>query len=173
MFGLLRVVKAVSDFCFVVSRYLCAALLVATTVVIFAQVILRYVFNQPLMWAESLVKIFLVVLCFLSAGIALLRRDHMNITLVTERFPLGVQRALTVFFDVVVLAVFVMFTIFGYQAIWVTPGFLWEFGNLPKMYLIMLLPVCGIFISVQALYVTLQDMLQPGSTPGLPQEGGN
>jgi len=166
MAALMPTVKKISHISFLVSRYICAGLLVATTVIIFLQVLLRYVFNEPLMWAESLVKIFLVVLCFLSAGMALLRRDHMSINLVTDRFPLPVQRALTISFDLTILAVFIMFTVFGYQAIWVTPGFLWEFGNLPKKYLIMLLPFCGVFISIQALYVTLQDIFQPGSESG-------
>jgi len=154
-------VKNVADFCSALSKYLCILTLIVITVVMFIEVILRYFFNAPLMWAESLVKVCLIVVSFLGAGMALYRRGHMSISLIFDRFPLKMRCVMQLIFDVIILTFFVLFTIFGYQAAVNIPGFLWEFGNLRKMWLFMILPFSGIIISIQALYLVLEDIFEP------------
>jgi len=152
--------KSAAEISFSVSQYICVVLITVISGVMFTQVILRYVFNAPLMWAESLVKMLLITVSFLGAGMAVKLRAHMFISLVWERYPPRLQYVLQLFFDVLILAFFVLFSIFGYKAALATPGFLWEFGNLPKKWLVMILPAAGILICIQAFYLVLEDLFE-------------
>ena len=161
MIRIYHFVSYLAQVCFLLSKYLCCLLLLAITGVIFAEVIFRYLFNAPLMWAESIVKFFLIALSFLGAGMALKLRSHMIISLVWDKFPVKLQRILRTVFEAMIFAFFVLFAILGYKAAMSIGGFLWDLGMLKKKWLFMLLPVSGIIISVQVLYLVLEDIFGP------------
>src|SRR2546430_1153221 len=57
-----------------------AVLAVAEIVILFAGVVSRYVFNQPLTWSDELASILFLWLAMLGAVIALRRGEHMRLT---------------------------------------------------------------------------------------------
>ena len=124
----------------------------------FLEVILRYFFNSPLMWAESIVKFCLIALSYLGAGMALKIRAHMNILMVWRRLPEKLKPYITIMVDLLVLFFFILFIFYGYKAAIATPGFLWELGNLKKKWLVMILPACGILIVLQGIYIVAEDV---------------
>jgi TRAP-type C4-dicarboxylate transport system permease small subunit len=63
---------------------------------VFAQVILRYVFNSPLTWSEELARYLFIWCAFLGWIIASRRGSHLAMTFVAERLPPRVQVAVAV-----------------------------------------------------------------------------
>src|ERR1700676_1827888 len=57
-----------------------AVLVVVETLVLFAGVISRYVFDRPLTWSDELASILFLWLAMLGAVIALRRDGHMRLT---------------------------------------------------------------------------------------------
>jgi len=57
-----------------------AALVVIETIVLFAGVVSRYVFDRPLTWSDELASILFLWLAMLGAVIALRRQEHMRLT---------------------------------------------------------------------------------------------
>ena len=57
-----------------------ALLVIAEIVILFAGVVSRYVFNQPLTWSDELASILFLWLAMLGAVIALRRGEHMRLT---------------------------------------------------------------------------------------------
>src|ERR1700730_807297 len=57
-----------------------AVLVVVETLVLFAGVISRYVFDRPLTWSDELASILFLWLAMLGAVIALRREGHMRLT---------------------------------------------------------------------------------------------
>lgn len=55
----------------------CSALLVAMLLGVGAQVLMRYVFNQPLLWSEELARYCMVWLAMLAAGLAAREGQHI------------------------------------------------------------------------------------------------
>ncbi len=51
----------------------------------------RYLFNAPTIWASELSQLFLVWGTFISIAAILHRREHITITLLTERFPPAIR----------------------------------------------------------------------------------
>lgn len=82
-----------------VNRYTEIAVLIiisAMAIVVFIEVIFRYVLLFPLFWTEEFARYCLVWSSLLAAGVALKRGQHIAVTFVAERFPkrIGMMAAL-------------------------------------------------------------------------------
>jgi TRAP-type C4-dicarboxylate transport system permease small subunit len=64
---------------------LASVLLGATVVMTFAQVILRFVFNNPQAWAEEILRYLFVWIIFTGSTIAVARRTHIRVTEIEDR----------------------------------------------------------------------------------------
>ena len=151
--------QKIINFLFSVSKYFCMVLLCLISFFMITEVILRYFFNFPLMWAESAVKAFLQALSVLGAGMAIKQRAHMRVMLLWNKIPDKIQRKMLYSIDILIILFFITYIIVGYQGAVSTPGFLWEFGNLKKMWLVMILPVCGIIPLTMSVYVLIEDII--------------
>ncbi|MDR1518693.1 MAG: TRAP transporter small permease [Planctomycetota bacterium] len=79
-------------------------LLAALVVIIFQEVVMRYVFNRPGKWSEELAIAMLIWFGYL--GIAVGYRDdrHLSLTFFSDRLPAAGQKIILVFSDLAVLA---------------------------------------------------------------------
>lgn len=92
-----------------------AALLVAFEVMIlFAGVVSRYVFHNPLTWSDELASILFLWLAMLGAVIALRKSEHMRLTAVVSRVPAAWQRTL----ETVAALVIVVFVLLIIEPAW-------------------------------------------------------
>ena len=57
-----------------------------------AQVVLRYVFNDPLTWSEEMARIVFIYLAFIGIGAAYGRRRHMFIDALVIELPATLKR---------------------------------------------------------------------------------
>ena len=74
-------------------EYLSMACIALMAVLVVAQVVLRYVFNDPLTWSEEMARIVFIYLAFIGIGAAYGRRKHMAIDAVVILLPQGIKRA--------------------------------------------------------------------------------
>lgn len=81
-------------------------LLIAMTVVVFSQVIARYVFQAPLSWSEELARFILMWLSMLSAAYAFKTGSHFALRLVVGRLPMQLQRIIAIIVHLIVAAFF-------------------------------------------------------------------
>jgi len=58
-------------------------------IVMFCQVVLRYVFNSPLMWPEELSRFLFIWIVYLGAPLAILQRAHIEVDYFVGRLPAG------------------------------------------------------------------------------------
>ena len=66
-------------------------------VVVFLQVIFRYLLNLPLFWTEELARYCLVWASLLGSAVAVKRGQHIAVTILMDRLPTSLRRGLTVF----------------------------------------------------------------------------
>lgn len=71
---------------------LAAWLFVATGAMLVYEVVARYVFTAPTIWAEELSRLGLVWGTYLAAAWLLRERQHIRITLLVERLPVRLRR---------------------------------------------------------------------------------
>src|ERR1700690_2378149 len=79
-----RLIRAVEGLGMVIAGLAFASMVLTTAV----DVVLRYVFNSPLIWAYPVITNYLIVLLYFCAVSATQRhRHHVGIELVTTRLP--------------------------------------------------------------------------------------
>ena len=83
-------------------EYLSMACVTAMTLLVIAQVILRYAFNDPLTWSEEMARLVFIALAFVGIGAAYGRRRHMFIDALVIVLPARLKRAVE--FSVVAIA---------------------------------------------------------------------
>jgi TRAP-type C4-dicarboxylate transport system permease small subunit len=74
-------------------RWAVIVLMFVMTVLVFLQIVFRYVFNAPLGWSEEMARFAFVWVSFLGASALMQMREHINVTVFLERFPARVQHA--------------------------------------------------------------------------------
>ena len=100
-----RLGRVVND----IEETLIAVLLGLMTAVTFANVIARYVFNSPTIWAHE-TTIFLCGIAFVYGGLYCAARDrHIRVVLVYDAVPAGVRRVLDIVISVICAAASAMF----------------------------------------------------------------
>ena len=86
------------------------------TIVVFLQVLTRYVLAYPWEWPEELARMLFVWLALLGAALALRRNGHFGISVVTQRLPPGVQRAARIAVGLALLGFLLLLTYLGVEA---------------------------------------------------------
>jgi len=81
-------------------------LLIAMTLVVFGQVIARYVFQAPLSWSEELARFLLMWLSMLSAAYGFKTKSHFALKFLVEKTPDKAQQLIAVLVHIVVALFF-------------------------------------------------------------------
>ena len=97
-----------------VVKYLAAALLAAMTIIVFLQVLFRYVLNAPLDWSEELGSFAFVWMALLGASVGLKRNEHPRLDLIVNLFSPKMQRVIAGLYNLTIL--FLLFVLFFYGA---------------------------------------------------------
>ena len=106
---MLRLADALSQACSLLSDLL----LVAIGVIVTMDVVLRYVFNAPTIWAQDVAIACQVWLTYLGMAYALRRRQMIRITALLSNAGRGVRRAAEGFSLIVIIAFSAMAVIYG------------------------------------------------------------
>lgn len=98
------ILNKIEDVCLVVMF----AVMVLT---IFLQIIMRFVFNNSLVWSEELGKFIFVWISWLGISIGERKNEHIKITLITDRLPKAVQKVVEII-AYLILSVILIVTIY-------------------------------------------------------------
>lgn len=93
--------------------YLCAIQLIAMLAIIFSQVVLRYVFNDPTSWSEELTLLILIWFGYMSMALGFGHNYHIALHSLTRRLPPAAIRGLQIMADLLILIIAVMMIRYG------------------------------------------------------------
>lgn len=96
-------------------KYVAALLTTAMTVLVFLQVLFRYVLNSPLDWSEELSSFAFVWMALLGASIGLRGNLHPRLDIFFDRFPHGLQKIVMVLINLSIIFMLVVLFYFGLQ----------------------------------------------------------
>ena len=129
-----------------------AALIGATVIIIFLQILWRYVFRNPLIWSEQLCRYIFIWICMLGVPVAVFRGSTFAFDLIVNRLPKKVQKVISILLDL-------LNTFFcGFWAYWSyvltvkagwknTQGFVIKYGYLYSAQI-----VCGALLVIVLIY---------------------
>jgi TRAP-type C4-dicarboxylate transport system permease small subunit len=122
-------------------------------VVVFLQVLFRYLLRQPLFWSEELPRYLLIWMCFLAAAVAQKHDAHINITLCLAPLSTRARQVLKILTDAIILAFLWILIYSGGLVTSITAHHRSTALQLPMGLVYAALPVGAILMS---LYLVLQ-----------------
>ena len=90
------------------ERNICIVLLTGMTLLIFIQVIMRYIFNNSLSWSEELARYFFIWLIYFGISYGAKIRKHLKI----EAFLFFFPKKLRVYVEILGDTLFLAFSVF-------------------------------------------------------------
>ncbi len=116
-----------------VNRRVVIALMAAMSVLVFANVVSRYLFNHSFLWVEEISRYMMVWVGFIGSGLVLRYGAHIAVEAFQDVLPTRAAQATRALVVVVLAITFVAMTWLGVQYVrfaWdqETPVFNWNFG---------------------------------------------
>lgn len=99
-----------------VERWVAIVMMGTMVVCIFAQVVSRYLFGQPLVWVEELSTYAFIWGAFIGAAAGLKHGRHLKIESFVERLPPGARRGLRIALDLLIGTFCVLLVVNGFKA---------------------------------------------------------
>lgn len=99
-----------------IELYLCVFLMSFMTLLIFVQVVMRYVFNNSLSWSEELARYVFIWLIYIGISYGCKLRKHIKIDAALYLFPKKARPYVVLIGDLlfIVFAVYITYTGFNY-----------------------------------------------------------
>lgn len=121
------------------------------TMVVASQVFSRYVLNHSLFWSEELARIILIWLTFFGSTVAYYHGLHPGVDTVFRRLPGNFKQVVELISHLAGMVLFTVMVVWGAKFAWfvrlqITPAL-----NLPKWFVMAVVPVCGIIFLIHAL----------------------
>jgi len=126
--------------------------------VVFLQVVFRYVLRQPLYWSEELPRYLLIWMSFLAAALAQKTEAHINITLCLTWLPQRMQRWIHLGANLVILAFLGVLVYSGSLVVNITAHHRSTALQLPMGLVYAALPVGALLMMLYLLLQIVQEL---------------
>ncbi|AEJ61751.1 Tripartite ATP-independent periplasmic transporter DctQ component [Spirochaeta thermophila DSM 6578] len=141
---------------YIVTLFLAKILFALMVLIIFTNVVLRYVFNSGLRWSEEVSLVFLVWFAFISIALGVKQNLHIGLHLVNEEsLPPLVNRVLHILDYAAKGVVGVIMMVYGRILIVFTLRSILPATHWPAGILYLILPIAGFFITAESLMALL------------------
>lgn len=132
------------------NQALIILLMASMAVLVFANVVMRYVFNQSIFWVEEFTQIQMIWVAYLGAGLALREGRHVAVDMLQDALPAPIRRAIRGFIALATALFLLTLTVLGVQI----AEFTWS-QETPAMGLPAGLPYLGIPLGAAAMLLHL------------------
>ncbi|HEY8607808.1 MAG TPA: TRAP transporter small permease [Noviherbaspirillum sp.] len=97
------------------NRWIVIAMMAAMVVMVFANVVSRYVWNYSFIWAEELSQYLMVWITFLGAGLALREGRHVAVELLQDRLPVRTRAWVRHLVAALIIVFLLALVVLGFQ----------------------------------------------------------
>jgi TRAP-type transport system small permease protein len=147
-----------SDFFYKIAYWTASTLLALIFLIMILQVFCRSI-GRALSWAEEIALVLFPWVVFLGASMALKERGHIGIDFVVNLFPIWLRNITLIFIDIMIVCFAAYLLIFGWKlSVFVGAKQATTFWDIPYFYLYLSTCAGGVFLLIQGVLLTLQDM---------------
>lgn len=127
--------------------------MVILTVIVFIDVVLRYIFNQGFAWTQEVATLMLVWFSLIGMGIGVLEKIHISIEMFTAKLPAKVISVLDSINHLLIAAFGGAMIYYGIIIMNMTKKSTMPATKLPSAVLYVILPLSGLLVLLNALLV--------------------
>ena len=142
--------------------YLIATIILTLLVVLTVLgVVMRYVFNKPFTWLEEVQLFCMVWLVFFGAAPALRSGSLVAIEIVVELFPIGIQKIIDVFIDLIFIGVmsFFFYQSIGFIRMFILNARTTPMLDIPMWFVYLAAPIASVDIILSHIWVTYTKLI--------------
>ena len=96
-------------------KHVLNVILAVLVIVVFLQVIFRFVLGAPLAWTEELARYCLIWITFLGAAFAMSTKAHIGMEFFMKLFAVSIRKALYILATLATLTFFLLMVVQGYD----------------------------------------------------------
>jgi TRAP-type C4-dicarboxylate transport system permease small subunit len=134
------------------------AMVAVMTVVVFLQVVYRYVLTQPLYWSEELARYLFVWLSILGATLGLQKRGHFGLDVFFRMFPRKMKQSMGFFIYLLMGIVIFVILVQGITLVQKTASQESPAMGIPMSWAYACLPVGGALMAIHLIVIFLKDL---------------
>jgi TRAP-type C4-dicarboxylate transport system permease small subunit len=163
----MMICRKVSDTLQCLTEYVLFLMVAAMVVIVFAQVIFRFVLRASLPWSEEAARYIIVWISMLGAAIGIRRKGHIGVEAVVALLPPVLKKAVTALTTLVASGFFLGMVVYGVKVCRVVAA-----QESPAMEISMAIPYSSLVVggALMLLY-SLEELLNLMVFPALPGEG--
>jgi TRAP-type transport system small permease protein len=135
------------------NRWAMILLLAAMALIVFANVVLRYLTNASIEWGEEVARHMMIWLTFIGSGIVLRYGGHIAIENLQDAMPTRMGQAMRALVALLLIAFFLMLIWTGYAYTQRTMLQLTASTQIPFGYIYAAIPVGGVLLLIHFLLI--------------------
>jgi len=125
-------------------------------IVVFFQVVWRFIFNNPFSWSEELARFLQVWLILLASSVCIRKGRHLAVDFATHALPFRINRIFKLFNMVLILFFTGTLVIFSIHMILVTFNQMTPAMRVPVLVVYSAFPVAGLLMFLETFIVFLK-----------------
>lgn len=102
------------DFVTAICKFLIMVMVPVMAVIVITQVVMRYLFQASLIWAEEAARYLLIWISCLGSAYAVRKKSHISVLFLHDRFDEHVQRILNLIIHSLVICFFMLSAFYGF-----------------------------------------------------------
>lgn len=139
------------------NERICALLMATLVLVIWFEVVQRYLFHLGFTWGEEFSRYVMIWAALLAVPVGAYRREHIGLEFVLNRLPPSRRRLLRLVLDLIGLAFFLFLTGYG---VGMAAGGRSQYAAIFGMTMVVpfaSVPVCGLLTSIQIVVTMFRE----------------
>ncbi len=165
----MRALNKIIDWCILALAAIAGVVLLFLMLAVCFSTVTRKLFNEPFAFLIDYASYALLYIAFLGAPWLLSKRGHINIDLITNTLPAGVQHVWQIVIDLALAITCLILCVISFQITktnFVNKVVISDFLNTPQWALMVCVPVGSFFTAVEAIRLAICGIAKK------PAEGG-
>lgn len=148
----------ITNFLKYIEEYISAILFAFMVILIFLQVLFRFIFNFPLSWTEESARYIMIILVYLSAVSAVKQERHLRVQAIQMLLPDSIAFILWILSNLIWFGFNAVMVVYGYQmANYIfTTGQVSPALHVPMGMLYMVIPVCFFLMEIRLVQIVIR-----------------
>jgi C4-dicarboxylate transporter DctQ subunit len=135
--------------------------MIIMVVAVFYQVVLRYIFNSPNIWAEELARYCLIYISLFASAVAIRRYNHIRIDFFVNFFPKKTWKFFNLFAYILMLMFLIFLFYYGVKITLQTGNQITSGLKLPISYIYVSIPIGTFFMIVFIIENLYREFVKP------------
>ncbi|PID24071.1 TRAP transporter small permease [Sporosarcina sp. P7] len=154
----MRFIKGLSDTVYTLEKFLVVLLLPALLLSLFSDVVFRYIFNSPLLWAQETALFTFIFASFIGASMSVKVREAVAVTILVDRVNESLRNVLIII-GMIISLIFTV-AIFYLSVKWIlNPNILLQRSvttQIPMIIPYLSIPISLLFMIVHFVYLLIE-----------------